>query len=160
MKLLVCGGRDYRDRDLVWTTLDAAVRYADCDLILCGYNPDDPRYQGADQLAYEWAQEADFPCRVFPADWNRYGRGAGPRRNTQMADAKPDECVAFPRANGEWGAGTLDMIGKAARAGAQVHRVTRHPTSYEPTDAPLGASYPRSVHEEPLPNPTTETGEI
>lgn len=125
MKLLVCGGRDYRDRDLVWMTLSAAVHYADLSEIICGYDPESSRYQGADQLAYEWAVEHEFPCRTFPADWDTWGRAAGPRRNTQMADDKPDECVAFPRANGEWGAGTLDMIGKAARAGAQVHRVTR-----------------------------------
>jgi hypothetical protein len=129
VRLLVCGGRDYRDKELVWSTLDAAVHYADCKEIICGYSTDDKRYQGADQLAWEWAVENDFPCITYPAQWSLYGRGAGPRRNSQMADAKPDECVAFPRANGEWGAGTLDMISKAARAGAQVHRVTRPPTS-------------------------------
>jgi hypothetical protein len=126
MKLLVCGGRDFADRDLVGLTLTSAMIHGGCGLIICGYDPDDPRYQGADQLAYEWAQEQDFPCRVFPADWNRYGRSAGPRRNSQMAADEPDECAAFPRADGSWGAGTLDMIGKAARAGAKVHRITSH----------------------------------
>lgn len=125
MKLLVCGGRDYRDRDLVWTTLEAAVHYAGCAEIICGYDPGDGRYQGADQLAYEWAQESAFPCRVFPADWRKLGRRAGPIRNSLMAADKPDQCVAFPRANGEWGPGTLDMIGKAARSGTRVERVMR-----------------------------------
>lgn len=124
MKLLVCGGRDFADRDLVFLTLDAAVRHAGCTEIICGYDPDDRRFQGADQLAYEAANELDIPVRCFPADWKKFGRSAGPRRNSQMAADNPDECVAFPRANGEWGSGTLDMIGKAAVAGAHVHRVT------------------------------------
>src|SRR5690349_8717861 len=118
MKLLVCGGRDFAIRDAVWATLDAAVHYGGCREIICGYDPDDSRYQGADQLAFEWAQENEFPCRTFPADWKQYGRSAGPRRNALMAADQPDACAAFPRANGEWGSGTLDMIGKAARAGA------------------------------------------
>jgi hypothetical protein len=125
VRLIVCGGRDFRDRDLVWSTLEAAVQYANCTEIIVGYDPEDPRYQGADQLAWEWAVENNFPCRPFPADWKRLGRSAGPARNSRMAAQRPDECVAFPRANGEWGRGTLDMIGKAAKAGAQVHRVTR-----------------------------------
>lgn len=123
MKLLVCGGRDFRDRDLVYMTLDAAVQYAGCSEIICGYNPEDQRYQGTDQLAYEWAKETEFPCRTFPADWKKHRRAGGPIRNSQMASDKPDECVAFPRADGSWGEGTLDMIGKAARAGARVERV-------------------------------------
>lgn len=123
MKLLVCGGRDFADRDLVYLTLTAAHIHGGCTEIICGYDPANKRFQGADQLAYEWAQEAEFPCRTFPADWDTWGRSAGPRRNSQMASDGPDECLAFPRADGSWGAGTLDMIGKVARVGANVHRV-------------------------------------
>lgn len=135
MKLLVCGGRDFDDRDLVSMTLDAAVQYAGCREIICGYNPADKRFQGADQLAYEWAVGAEVACRTFPADWKKHRRAAGPIRNSEMAADKPDECVAFPRANGEWGNGTLDMIGKAARAGAMVHRVEARPKP-APTPSP------------------------
>jgi hypothetical protein len=123
MKLLVCGGRDFADRQLVELALTSAMIHGGCEQIICGYDPSDVRYQGADQLAYEWAQEQDFPCRVFPADWNRYGRSAGPRRNSEMAKDGPDECVAFPRADGKWGHGTLDMIAKAERAGVKIHRI-------------------------------------
>lgn len=153
MKLLVCGGRDYADRDLLYSTLDAAVQYARCTEIICGYDPDNPRYQGADQMAFEWAIWADFPCRHFPANWKKHRRAAGPIRNSEMAADKPDECVAFPRANGEWGTGTLDMIGKAARAGATVHRVERpadhsapdHCAPKEPGRTPAPEEHPSSI---------------
>ncbi len=37
-----------------------------------------------------------------------------------MAEDKPDECLAFPRANGTWGNGTLNMIGQCAARGIKV----------------------------------------
>lgn len=125
--LLVCGGRDYNDRDFLFTTLDAALQYGDFGSIICGYDPQDKRYQGADQLAYEWAIKNEVPCRTFPADWTAFKRSAGPRRNTQMAEAKPDECAAFPRKDGSWGTGTLDMLRKCATHGIPIHRITKDP---------------------------------
>ena len=43
---------------------------------------------------------------VFPADWGRYGRAAGPLRNKQIHEAA-DACVAFPDENSR---GTLNTI--------------------------------------------------
>lgn len=131
MKLLVCGGRDFNDRNILFLTLEAASLYGGFDQIICGYNPKSRKFQGADQLAYEWAMQADFPCTCFPADWDRYGRSAGPRRNTEMADDKPDECLAFPRANGTWGNGTLNMIGQCAARGIKVTQM--RPEDLTPT---------------------------
>lgn len=126
--LLVCGGRDYDDRDFLYLNLTSAWVHGGISSIICGYNPQDKRYQGADQLAYEWAAENQIPCQTFPADWRTFGRSAGPRRNTQMADAKPDECAAFPRKDGSWGSGTLDMLRKCAAADIQIHRIVKEPT--------------------------------
>lgn len=141
MKLLVCGGRDYDDRSLLYSTLDAAVQYAGCTEIICGYDPRSKRYQGADQLAYEWALETETPCKTFPADWKQFGHWAGPRRNTQMADDKPDEAIGFPRKDGRWGPGTIDMLTKCVARGIQVHQVKREGSA------------------EPLPPPPTQSEE-
>lgn len=122
--LLVSGGRDQDNRNWVYCTLDTAATMGGFDKIICGYNPKDKRFQGADQLAYEWAQAEDFPCEVFPADWTKFGRSAGPRRNAQMVATKPDEALGFPRKDGTWGAGTLDCLGKAAGAGIAVSHAT------------------------------------
>ena len=40
---------------------------------------------GIDSLAATWAEQHGIPVARFPADWNRYGRRAGPIRNTEMA---------------------------------------------------------------------------
>lgn len=143
MRLLVFGGRDFDDRDILELCLEAALCRAGLSEIICGYDPEDKRYQGADQLAYEWAQREEFPCRTFPADWKTHKRAAGPIRNSQMADDKPDEGLCFPRKNGEWGTGTLDMWSKLNRRNVPVRPVLER---YDPTRAatgrPLGPGTP------------------
>ena len=86
-KVLVCGGRDYNDRETVRRTLDR-IKPAE---IIHG------AARGADTLAGEYARDRDIPCRSFPADWQKNGRSAGFIRNRQMLDeGKPDLVVAFP----------------------------------------------------------------
>lgn len=41
---------------------------------------------GADALGERYAKEKGYIIKLFPADWNRYGKKAGPLRNKQMAD--------------------------------------------------------------------------
>jgi hypothetical protein len=40
---------------------------------------------GVDTLAVRYATEHGLPCDWFPAEWRKWGRGAGYRRNVQMA---------------------------------------------------------------------------
>lgn len=41
---------------------------------------------GADRLGERWASANGIPVKEMPADWNRYGKSAGPHRNRQMAE--------------------------------------------------------------------------
>ena len=41
--------------------------------------------KGADKMGEEWAKQHNIPIKKFPADWKKYGKAAGPIRNTQMA---------------------------------------------------------------------------
>ena len=50
--------------------------------------------RGVDSIAVEEARKLHMPYEVYPADWNRYGRSAGFRRNQTIVDAA-DEVVAF-----------------------------------------------------------------
>lgn len=59
-----------------------------------------------------------FWVEDFPADWERNGRAAGPIRNRQMLDGKPDLVIAFPG-----GKGTADMVAEAKRRGIAVREV-------------------------------------
>lgn len=42
--------------------------------------------RGVDQLGEQWAAEQGIPVSRFPAEWDRFGRSAGYRRNIQMAE--------------------------------------------------------------------------
>ena len=41
--------------------------------------------RGADTLGERWGVERGIPIKRFPADWQRFGRSAGFRRNSDMA---------------------------------------------------------------------------
>lgn len=40
---------------------------------------------GADALGERYANENGYKLELFPADWKKYGRSAGPKRNLEMA---------------------------------------------------------------------------
>jgi hypothetical protein len=41
---------------------------------------------GVDTLAVRYASENGLPCDRFPAEWSKWGRRAGYRRNARMAE--------------------------------------------------------------------------
>ena len=56
--------------------------------VLCG------ECRGADLLGKRFAEENGIPVESFPAEWKRYGRAAGAKRNKQMAE-NADTLIAF-----------------------------------------------------------------
>lgn len=110
MRVLVCGGRNFTDCDLVYKTLDRLARTAQIDCIIKG----DAR--GADRIAGAWAKRRRVDLRLFPADWDRDGRAAGPIRNQRMLEeGRPTIVIAFPG-----GKGTADMVRRARAANLEV----------------------------------------
>lgn len=73
------------------------------DLIISGGAP------GADTLAEKWAAEHKIKTKIFPADWAKYGKSAGPKRNTEIVNAAT-HLLAFLA---EDSVGTRDSIKKA-----------------------------------------------
>lgn len=117
--ICVTGGRSYTDRaklDQVLT--DIAVDVAESNDHFVHVELMHGCASGADRLADDWARKRGTPVYRFPADWAEHGKAAGPMRNQQMVDAKPDEVVAFPG-----GAGTADMVRRAKAAGIRVTEV-------------------------------------
>lgn len=114
MRVLVCGGRDYDDRDHIWNTLTAINSERRINLIIHG------AATGADSEGMLWAQSMlGRKHAPFVADWKKHGRAAGPIRNQRMLDeGKPDLVVAFPG-----GRGTADMVRRARAAGVEVREI-------------------------------------
>lgn len=79
MRVLVCGGRNYKDRDHVFSTLDTIAK---ADAESNGIDTKDnwlphPEFRiihgaatGADSLAADWAVTNWVTELIFPADWS------------------------------------------------------------------------------------------
>lgn len=66
--------------------------------------------RGADSMIIDWAKENNKPCFTRRADWKKYGKGAGFRRNAEMRKELTHLLVFW---DGE-SKGTLEMIEKTA----------------------------------------------
>jgi predicted Rossmann-fold nucleotide-binding protein len=114
MRVLVCGGRTYSDRDALARVLAELRHTRGITLLIAG------GARGADTLAEEWAKSQGIACEVYQADWNGLGRTAGPIRNQRMLDGgRPELVVAFPG-----GRGTADMVRRARAAGVETLEVS------------------------------------
>lgn len=113
-RVLVCGGRDYVDRDHIWNELSRLdIERGLFAVVIHGYA------SGVDSEAAIWARTCGYKLLGFRAEWQRYGRAAGPLRNQRMLDdGKPDLVIALPG-----GRGTADMIRRARAAGVEVIEV-------------------------------------
>ena len=89
-----------------------ALSHADVTIIHGGAS-------GADNLAGEAAKELGFEVEVYPADWKTYGKSAGPIRNRQMINQRPDLVWAF-HDNLRDSKGTKDMVRVARQLGYKV----------------------------------------
>lgn len=131
-RVLVCGGRDYGDKDFLFKTLDDLHAETPITLVIHG----DAR--GADTIAKYWAFVREVSDRAFPAKWNAvaglhprtlkrnragrlYNPLAGFARNEEMLRACPTHAVAFPGGNG-----TNDMCKRILRAVAAGQEIEFH----------------------------------
>lgn len=91
-RMIVAGSRTFTDYDLLCSKLDAAAakltERGQSLVIVCGMA------EGADLLGKQWADAHGIPVAEYPANWKRYGKSAGFRRNDQMAD-NADHLLAF-----------------------------------------------------------------
>jgi predicted polyphosphate/ATP-dependent NAD kinase len=113
MRLLVCGGREYNNKKLVYEILEkfnGVDESVNIEVVIHG------GAKGADSLAGIVAETLFLEVLVYPADWTKHGKSAGPIRNAQMLkEGKPDLVLAFPG-----GKGTENMILQAVKAGVPV----------------------------------------
>lgn len=86
MKVLICGDRNWTDRKLIRERLKELKPN---DIIIHG------AARGADRIAGQEATDLGMEVREYPADWTKYGRAAGIKRNLAMLEEEPDLVVAF-----------------------------------------------------------------
>jgi len=122
-RVIVCGSRDWTDREIIHRELGqisdrAVLVHGACET-------------GADKIAAEEWEGAGLKVEPHPASWlihapgwcrcgkvkPRVCKGAGPKRNQEMADLGADLCLAFPLKDSR---GTWDMVRRAKKKGIEV----------------------------------------
>lgn len=115
-RVIIAGSRDIADRRILEAALQACPWSDEITEVVCG------EQRGVDTLGKEWAEAQGLSVKPFPADWDTYGKAAGPIRNAQMA-AYADGLIAIP---GPRSKGTYDMINKAKSRGLAVYVYRGH----------------------------------
>lgn len=90
-RLVVAGSRDFNDYGLLCSALDEVVSELKAEYnvtIVSG------TANGADKLGEKYAEKHGLKIERHPANWGRYGRGAGPIRNAEMVKSS-DGVVVF-----------------------------------------------------------------
>lgn len=117
IRVIIAGGRDYTDYHRLKMYMDCLLEPLDksqIEIISGGA-------KGADSLGERYARESGYKLKRFPANWNKYGKAAGPIRNKEMALYAAEVTgvlVAFWDGSSR---GTYDMITRAEEYGLQVH---------------------------------------
>lgn len=109
MKLIIAGGRDYQFKPSDYARLNALHDQCHVTEVVHG------GATGADECGANWARDEGIALRCYPADWETYGRAAGPMRNQAMA-SYADAVVLFPG-----GKGTESMYRIAKATGIEIY---------------------------------------
>ena len=111
LKVIIAGGRDYYNYEQLENR---------CNHILQHHLPNveivSGTARGADQVGEQYAKKHHLGLKLFPADWDTFGKSAGYRRNTEMAEYA-DGLIAFWDGKSR---GTKHIIDLATTAGIEV----------------------------------------
>lgn len=81
-KVVISGCRDYNNYDEAKLYIDfclSNIRKENDIVIVSGCA------SGADAIGERYAKENGFKIEKYPAEWEKYGKSAGPKRNEKMA---------------------------------------------------------------------------
>jgi len=112
MKIIIAGGRNFTNYKKLCKVCDNILQNQNNIEIVSG-----AYYKGADKLGEQYAKERGYKIIRFPANWNKYGKAAGPNRNQQMANYA-DALIAFWDGKSR---GTLNMIDLAKSRNLKIN---------------------------------------
>ena len=106
-RVIVCGGRDFKDEELCYASLDKLLNNIGNIEIVSG------NASGADTFGEKYAEKNGFEVKIFKPDWKKYGRAAGPIRNREMLEyALAENAIVVAFWDGK-SKGTKNMISQA-----------------------------------------------
>lgn len=108
MKTIIAGGRDYEFNRHDILALDMLSISMPITEVVSGCA------KGADTCGEQWAEQEGIPVMKFPAEWDKYGKAAGHKRNEVMAQYA-DAVILFPG-----GKGTANMEQNAIKYNLKI----------------------------------------
>jgi hypothetical protein len=109
MKVIIAGSRSIEDYKLVVDSIKSSG-YTITEVVSgCAVGPD--------RLGERWALANNIPIKEMPADFGKYGKSAGPRRNKEMAEYADAAIIIW---DGE-SRGTRNMIENMIRRKKPYH---------------------------------------
>lgn len=120
MKLIIAGGRDFKDYNLLEIEVkkfivESSIKNKNEITIISG------KALGADLLGERFASKYGFNLLEFPADWDKHGNCAGPIRNAEMAKVA-SHCIVFWDGQSR---GTANMIENCKKFNL-IYRIVRY----------------------------------
>lgn len=109
MRVIIAGSRHVSSYRLVRTVIEMA-NFDITEVVSGGA-------YGVDQLGERWAHFNQIPLAIHSADWDTYGKAAGPIRNKNMAQ-NADALIAIQTNSSR---GTQNMIEEAKMAGLSTY---------------------------------------
>lgn len=90
-RVIIAGSRNFNNYELLKKECDAFLsdKKKKYNIIIISGGA-----RGADFSGEKYAQDEGFSLEKFPANWNKFGKSAGFRRNEQMAEVA-DALIAF-----------------------------------------------------------------
>jgi hypothetical protein len=79
IKTIIAGSRSMSSYELLTKIIDSCPFKFEITEVVSG------TAKGVDKLGEEWAKHNKIPIKQFQADWDKFGKGAGYRRNEEMA---------------------------------------------------------------------------
>ena len=82
IRIIIAGSRTFNNYPLLKKTLDECISNLETNeeiQIVSG------GARGADKLGEKYAKERGYSLKIFPANWDKYGKRAGYLRNNEMA---------------------------------------------------------------------------
>lgn len=117
MRIIIAGSRSFDNYECLSDFCTMALSNQDKVEVVSG------TASGADKLGERFAMENNYHLSRFPANWDKYGKSTGYKRNAEMAKYA-DALIAFWDGNSR---GTKHMIDLAEKEGLKIKIVMFSP---------------------------------
>lgn len=110
--VIITGSRTITDYAAVVEAIESSPWYGSIGTVYVG------DVRGVDKLALRWCKENGITYYIFRAEWEEYGKSAGPERNRDMIRFGGEAVIALWDGESK---GTRNMLWEAEKAGIPCH---------------------------------------